>query len=269
VVLLRDGAGGLDVFLVRRHGQSGFMAGATVFPGGKVDAEDALAAVHGRNADACAQALQWPDPVQALAWFVAAVRELHEESHVLLARDADGRIATPEQVAQLDGRLDAVREGHRLQAAHWHAALRDLGLAPALDLLVPFARWVTPVAEPRRFDTCFFAAALPAGQTAALDRHETTDAQWMTPTAALHDHAAGGPTLLPPPTQHTLRFLSQLPVRTKETLLALAAGPQLPTYEPVFEALSPEGPRIRLNAEQCFLLRDGRFTLVDQLRGDV
>src|SRR4051812_49008962 len=46
VVMLRDGASGLEVFLVKRHGLSDVLGGAYVFPGGKVDSEDADAAMH-------------------------------------------------------------------------------------------------------------------------------------------------------------------------------------------------------------------------------
>lgn len=268
VVLLRDAVGGprgVEVFLMRRHGASGFMAGATVFPGGKVDAEDA-----------CAGSGAGPNPLIALPFFVAALRELHEESHVLLARDGSGNLPEAAAVAALDARLDELRTGHRLACADWHRCVADAGFDPALDLLVPFAHWVTPQVEPRRFDTYFFAAACPPGQDATLDRHESTDAFWMTPAAALAAHASGGPIALPPPTQHTLMRLEAMRMEgcetTQQTLVRLAAEGIGPRIEPHFIADSADGPVILMPWDvqhpdargttrlDRFVLQDGRFS---------
>jgi 8-oxo-dGTP pyrophosphatase MutT (NUDIX family) len=283
VVLLREGDPGPEVFLLRRHGASGFMAGATVFPGGKVDVDDRLAPASGLDAQKCAQLLGIVDPDEARAFFVAAIRELHEESHVLLARDAQGNLPAAEAVAAIDRDLEALRTGHRLATRDWHAVVRAAGLTPALELLVPFAHWVTPRAEPRRFDTYFFVASHPPQQQAALDPHEATDARWLSPHAALHDHASGGEVLLPPPTLHTLDRLAQASTSVAQILNAwgqIGVGPRI---EPWFQPDSPDGPVIVLpedplhpdgeawRAEQGvaprihrFVLKAGRFT---QVRG--
>ena len=115
VVLLRDGAAGVEVLLVRRHGASGFMAGATVFPGGKLDPVDADAPASGGSAEDCARALGATDPRQARATFVAAVRELHEEADILLAADARGRLASADAIARIDARD---RKSTRLNSSH-------------------------------------------------------------------------------------------------------------------------------------------------------
>jgi 8-oxo-dGTP pyrophosphatase MutT (NUDIX family) len=133
VILARDGEGGLEVFLLKRHRKSSFMSSAFVFPGGKVDPEDG---------DARA----------------AAIRELFEEAGVLLARGGDaGALAT--------GRA-------RLNAGQitFAAVLAQAGLSPEPAWLHFWARWVTPSAEPRRYDTDFFLAALPDGQVPSFDQ---------------------------------------------------------------------------------------------------
>src|SRR6188768_3354960 len=88
VVMLRDGAGGLEVFLLKRHGLSDVLGGAYVFPGGKVDREDAQwldrldeppESLHGRLGE--------PElPVDdAATLYVTAVREAFEETGALYA----------------------------------------------------------------------------------------------------------------------------------------------------------------------------------------
>ena len=288
VVLLHDSPTGPEVFLVRRHGQSGFMAGATVFPGGKLDEADAVAQTSGRTPEQCAQALAIADAELAWRIHVAAVRELHEEAHVLLARDAQGRAADGQVVAAIDSALDGAREGHQLPAEKWHAAVQQAGLTLALDWLAPFARWLTPRVEPRRFDTWFFAAVQPHGQAAALDPHEASDAFWRTAHAALAEHAAGGAILLPPPTQHTLQRMAELvesPSTDAAAIIAgLAQGGVGPCVEPHFEMATTDGPAILLPEDvdhpehdawraltgqvaprSRFVLRDGRFSFE---RGD-
>jgi hypothetical protein len=122
----------------------------------------------------------------------AAVRETFEESGVLLAGTAgqlaDGASLAQDRRALLDG---AVSLGE---------VLARRGLMVRADLLRPWARWITPEASPRRFDTWFFAAILPPGQTATLDRvpGESDSGTWLRPSAALDAARAGQLTLLPP-----------------------------------------------------------------------
>ncbi len=279
VVLLRDGEADVEVFLLRRHGASGFMAGATVFPGGKVDVDDRVSPAEGRDPTECAQLLGLTDPAEAMAFFVAAIRELHEESHVLLARDAHGQVPDATAVQAIDRELEALRVGHRLATRDWHATVRAAGLQPALDLLTPMAHWVTPSAEPRRFDTYFFGALCPRQQQAALDPHEATDAGWLSSAEALRQHGTGGAILLPPPTLHTLVRLAGLPGQAEALIAALTQDGVGPRIEPWFQADSPEGPVIVLPDDPLhpdgetwrqehgiaarlhrFVLSEGRFT---------
>jgi len=270
VVLLRQ-ATAPEVFLVRRHGKSGFMGGATVFPGGKVDAVDADTPSCGRTPAACAAALNIESPDEAHAYFVAAIRELHEEAHVILARDRAGNLPAAEAVAALNDELDSLREGHRIP----NGAVRQLweahGLRPALDLVAPFAWWVTPVAEPRRFDTRFFVGLQPEGQRAAMDGHETTAERWATATDAIAAHEAGGDVYLPPPTLHTLHRISELPGGAQDVFAALATGGSGPCILPHYRQEEPGTAIITLPDDGAhpgveasgkrnrFVLRNGRF----------
>ena len=281
VVLLRDGAQGVETFLMRRHGQSGFMAGATVFPGGKLDDADAVARTSGLTPEGCAERLEVSDAAMAWRVHVAAIRELHEEAHVLLARDAAGRGVDAATVAALEARLAGARQGHHLPAQLWHAAVAELGLTLALDALSPFANWLTPRAEPRRFDTWFFVAEQPAGQVAQLDLHEASDAFWLTPQAALTDHDAVSAILLPPPTLHTLLRMAALPQTAADIVRGLTAAGIGACVEPHFAVATAEGPAILLPEDpehpehaswrqsggsvalrSRFLLTDGRFAFV-------
>ncbi|MDB5859201.1 MAG: hydrolase, partial [Ramlibacter sp.] len=158
VVLLRDGADGLEVFLLKRHGLSDVLGGAYVFPGGKVDAEDAEWA--GRTDCAPAQLhalLAEPDlsPDQAAALFVTAIREAFEETGVLFA-----------DVSADQARADwaALRAGPRFGELLEGRAVRLLA-----SRLHPWSRWVTPTlasVSRKRFDTRFFLATVPEGQDA-------------------------------------------------------------------------------------------------------
>ena len=156
-VLLVRGTKPWELLLMRRPGGADFAPGAYVFPGGSVHAEDA----------------QWPDEIRA-----AAVRELFEEVGILLARRS-GRVAR-------DADCRAVRS-LLLQGSTFTDALRGRGLEPATDRLVAFSRWVTPARLSRRFDTRFFFARVPAGQTITPQEGEVTDWLWIEPERALTD----------------------------------------------------------------------------------
>jgi 8-oxo-dGTP pyrophosphatase MutT (NUDIX family) len=175
-----------------------------VFPGGSVDE---------RDADPGIAETGWAGPApadfghllgvpadHALALVCAAVRETFEESGVLLAG--------PSPTELVPDSADLARDRRALLAGS--LSLGDLldrrGLLLRADLLTPWARWITPEFSPRRFDTWFFAAALPAGQLAGLaaaesgasDSGESDSGTWWRPSAALEAARAGQITLLPP-----------------------------------------------------------------------
>lgn len=189
LVLVRDGPTGLEVFLVKRHSASDVLGGAHVFPGGKVDAADASPTLHalldqpmGRLRDALNEPqLNLPD---AAALYIAAVREAFEECGVLFA----GSVNTT-GVARL---APGAPFGDQLAAAGLQLRTRDI---------VPWSRWITPLVPSvttKRFDTRFFVAALPEGQTAVHDNHEATESLWAAPRTALEMYWDGHMALAPP-----------------------------------------------------------------------
>ncbi len=196
VMVLRQApaSGGVEVLMLRRTAAMKFAPGAYVFPGGSVDAADfdPEAGWHGPDPAEFGERLGAP-PDLARALVCAAVRETFEEAGVLLAGSPDGALAVPagpsweaDRIALIDGTLTLAR------------LLSRRGLVLRADLLVPWARWITPEAEPRRFDARFFAAALPAGQQATGHQAEAEETAWLRPADALEAARAGTISLLPP-----------------------------------------------------------------------
>ena len=193
VVLLRDGAAGPEVYLLRRHQTMAFAAGMHVFPGGAVDLRDRDGAERwvGPPPAAWAKAFNC-DPGLAGALVCAAIRETFEESGVLLAAHEDGTPVTDttgedwerDRLALIDGEL----------------ALSDFlarrSLVVRADLLRPWAHWITPEWQTRRFDTRFFLAALPAGQRTRDVGGEADRVTWLPVTEAFDAFRSGSLTLM-------------------------------------------------------------------------
>ncbi|MCE5263140.1 MAG: NUDIX hydrolase [Deltaproteobacteria bacterium] len=235
VILLREcGEGPYELFLMRRGRNQAFMGGAYVFPGGRLDEADAdpelMTCLGGFRAADARRLLQEPDLTDAVALglFVAAIRETFEEAGVLLARDSDGNtvdLSAPERADRFAGyRLELHEKRMTLQEM---ARKEELCFAP--DLLMPYAHWITPQVETRRFDTRFFLAKLPAGQEPVHDRIELTDSRWTTPDLALAEHAAGRIVLMPP-TLKTVEELWTFP--DAEGLMAATRSKPIPTILP-------------------------------------
>jgi 8-oxo-dGTP pyrophosphatase MutT (NUDIX family) len=204
VILVRQGpklpgAGGVEVFLLRRTKALEFAPGACVFPGGSVDEHDADPAIAetgwvGPSPADIGHLLGIPAD-RACALVCAAVRETFEESGVLLAGPSPAELAPDSVVLEQDRR--ALLDG----SLSLGELLSRRGLKLRADLLTPWARWITPEISPRRFDTWFFAAALPHGQLAGLAAAgpgESDSGTWWQPSAALDAARAGQITLLPP-----------------------------------------------------------------------
>jgi 8-oxo-dGTP pyrophosphatase MutT (NUDIX family) len=193
VVLVRDGVNGLEVFLQRRVSGMAFAGGVTVFPGGGVDPRDADASIAWVGPGAAWWASRFAcSPELATALVCAAVRETFEESGVLLAGpSADSVVADTAAYA----RARAALEARELSLAEF---LAREGLVLRADLLRPWANWMTPAEEPRRYDTRFFLAVLPSGQRADAVTTEASDGEWQRPSDALADWEADRRVLLPP-----------------------------------------------------------------------
>jgi 8-oxo-dGTP pyrophosphatase MutT (NUDIX family) len=231
VVLLRDAGDDLEVFLLRRHARSDVLGGAYVFPGGKADAED-LAWTN--RLDRAPQQLhaQLGEPEladgEAAALFVTAIRELFEETGVLLA-DVDA--------AQARAAWSALRTGPRFDEL-----LAPLGITLQASALQPWSRWITPALSSvgrKRFDTRFFVATVPPGQEARHDDHEATESLWLAPRAALRQYWDGQIEMAPPQIMG-LNHLARH--RSVASVLAAAAARTPPCIRP--EPRDVDGVRV-------------------------
>lgn len=219
--------------MLRRVTGMAFAGGMSVFPGGGVDNRDADSALEWTgNPPAwwaevfdCARGL-------ASALVCAAVRETFEESGVLLAGpDADSVVRDPRPYAAARTAL----VNRELSLAEF---LADAGLVLRADLLRPWANWVTPESEPRRYDTRFLVATLPDGQHADGATTEAESAGWFRPDDAIEDWKAGRCGLMPP-TWRTLTELSRFGTVAE----VLAAERRL---EKVIPKVTREGRKLRL-----------------------
>jgi 8-oxo-dGTP pyrophosphatase MutT (NUDIX family) len=227
VVLLRDAAGGPEVYLLRRVRAMAAFGGMTVFPGGGVD-----------PADVAGEAIPWVGPAPeewcrplsagaalARGLVCAAVRETFEESGVLLAGPG------PDEVVPDTADWEAERRALEARELSLSALFADRGLHLRADLLRPWAHWITPEIEHRRFDTRFFVAALPAGQRARDVAGEADHVAWVRPADALAELARGDRVMVPP-TALTLQDL--VGYDSVADVLAAAAGRRI---EPVMPRL--------------------------------
>ena len=124
-------------------------------------------------------------PADALAYHVAAARELFEEAGVLLARHPDGDFVSLAGAADARARSSRIAHASTSGTTTLRAVIEREGLRLALDALVLFAHWVTPPIDSRQFDTRFFMTRVPPQQTPAHDETETTHSLWVRPADAI------------------------------------------------------------------------------------
>lgn len=214
VLLLRDGAQGLEVLMTRRSSTASFAPGAYVFPGGGIDAADALC-----HAQATRRATQSD---LHLTQAIAAIRESFEELGVLLARQADGSHVTSADIAALDRKAPFAEQ----------CSGRDLTLEAAEVFVL--AHWITDRDLPRRFDVPFLVARMPEGQEPVADESEQFEPVWVKPADALARHAAGGFFIIFP----TIRTLERLQAHDAVQLVLDACAV---TDEPLFTSCPRAG----------------------------
>ncbi len=233
------------------------MAGAHVFPGGTLDEADLAAA--GRAPSDGEQLMG-----DSAAMRRAGIREVFEECGALLVR--------PPQ--EIDEEREATwRSEVHGDATRFEALCEELACEPDLDSLLPWARWITPTFEPRRFDATFYLAALRTTPRAAHDRHETVSSVWMSPEEALDAHAEQE-LFLPPPTWYVLREMSAFP-RLEELVAFARAGRELTPTQPHMlpdagkmvlalpgDAVHPATPKGRERARHRIVLDGTRYELV-------
>ncbi len=236
------------------------MGGVIAFPGGKLDPDDTSEGwLELTNEAPAFPEGQPPLPAAARALAVAACRETLEEAAIVPV--VGPPLAHPKALA-LRAELAA--------GASFEGALRARGRRLDLAALRPFARWITPEAEPRRFDACFFLLRLPEGQAGESDLGETTQGFWAAPSEVLA-RFAGGQLTLAPPTQRCLELLAGEAEASVEGAFALAGRQTLLPVCPHF-VLGADPPTIvlpgdpahpvaerRVEGPSRFVLRDGRF----------
>lgn len=234
VVLLRDAPEGLEVLMLRRHGQSDVLGGAFVFPGGKLDPADSEPATIAHldlAPERMHEDLGEPDVGVATAagLYAAAMREMCEEAGILLSPAID-----PGEAAAF---------GERLRAGIAFAdALARSGLRLAASELLPWSRWITPRVPSltnKRFDTRFFVARVPAGLEARHDEYEATESLWVSPRDALERYWQRE-MMLAPPQILSLAHLARH--GSVEGVFAEARGRRPPVVQP--EAFDVEGTRV-------------------------
>jgi 8-oxo-dGTP pyrophosphatase MutT (NUDIX family) len=247
VVLVRDTDAGPETLLLRRHNRSGFAADAWVFPGGIVDEDDTDPALpvlcDGPAPDEWAAALGITDPLEAFGYAAAAVREAFEETGILLARPQ----VTQETPAKAPV-ADADHQRYRDELLAGRLTLRQLaaeaGIQYSLDQLTYIAHWITPEPEPRRYDTRFFLAAVPAAVEHMIHEPEMVEARWLSARVAVDGFREGTLKMLPP-TVHTLRRLAEF--GSAAEMQAALAGTRVPAILPRMRR-HPEGVAIEVLA---------------------
>jgi glyoxylase-like metal-dependent hydrolase (beta-lactamase superfamily II)/8-oxo-dGTP pyrophosphatase MutT (NUDIX family) len=243
-MVVRDGdhpTAPLEVLMLRRNVRSDFVGGAYVFPGGALDAADggpaAVAVCAGRDDASASRVLGLRSG--GLAYWVAAARECFEEAGLLLASRDTLSFAEPqteERFARHRGDLNAGRRT-------FPEMCREEGLVVPADRMHYFAHWVTPEGSPRRYDTRFFVAAAPVGQTPTHDAAETVADVWIRPADALALHREGRMELILP-TIRTLQAIARFDTVAQLLEAAEGAG-DVPTMAPRM-VMDDEGVRLLL-----------------------
>jgi 8-oxo-dGTP pyrophosphatase MutT (NUDIX family) len=243
ILLLRDGAaveghGEIEVFMMVRHYEIDFASGALVFPGGSVEKSDHEIIAHpelysgGEGLDAA-----------GLGFRIAAIRETFEESGILLAHHAGSKgLVDAKQAAEIENASRAVLlEGKTT----FLTVLAENALVLALDELVPYAHWITPIGMSKRFDTWFFLAAAPPAQVGAHDGRESTDSIWLSPREALAGGESGRFKVPFPTTRNLIKLGKQVSVKAA---LEDSRGKPIVTVMPVMTRLNG-GRQLRIPLE--------------------
>ncbi len=220
LALIRDSDNGLEVLILQRTWKAAFLPGYFVFPGGAVDAADEASRAHiaGPGDRAISQTMSLSGG--GADYMVAALRECFEEAGLLLAVDDEGALVSADHPIH-QSRRALFRGEVSLQAL-----CQQHNLILPLDRLAYLSHWVTPPGPPRRFDTRFFIAVTPEGQTASHDGEETVDHLWITPQQGLAEYRSGE-RLFSLPTLRTLRVLHDF-TNTSEVMRYAHANPPEP-----------------------------------------
>ncbi len=205
IILVRENSIGLEVYLLKRSNTSKFMGGVYVFPGGAVDFEDKdfnLWQAH-IDVDRCyieAQLMKEGYSFEDILGFcIAGIRETLEEAGVFLAGGQDKNLLDIKEMAAFRLKQDYKEQwfNSKVMNDNWILSISNLK---------KWSHWITPEAVKKRFDTLFFIAVMPEGQTCLPDMGETEKGIWITPRAALEKNFQNKISLSPP----TLAILNQM-----------------------------------------------------------
>ena len=189
VIIVRDVGDPFEIFMLRRTSSAAFAGGMYVFPGGRVDGEDHLHAYDAirRGPSDDQQAQQRALGTEWRGYWVAGIRETFEEAGLLLAYRGNGRKTELLAYAAeaIRARFDEYRHAVHGKSVTLREVCQRENLHLAVDRIHYFNRWVTPLGRPRRFDTRFFIAEAPLGQTGQHDDKETDRSIWISPAEAL------------------------------------------------------------------------------------
>jgi 8-oxo-dGTP pyrophosphatase MutT (NUDIX family) len=190
VIIVREAAVSFEIFMLRRTSKASFAGGMYVFPGGRVDGDDHLHKYDAhRTGPSAAQLLQ--QSALGLEWrgyWIAGIRESFEEAGLLLAYTTDGDLLSYDDANR--ERFEAYRHPLHAGETNMIEICEQESLSLAVDRIHFVNRFVTPLGRPRRFDTRFFLAEAPPGQTGGHDDKETVDSIWISPQEALVRNAA-------------------------------------------------------------------------------
>lgn len=242
------------LLFIQRASSSGFMANAHVFPGGVLDKDDeadgwkASSTIAPAADGTSGKPGSYPirsDKRDSLAMRICALRELFEETGLLLARSNSATTAASSSSSASASPSPFTSSVHSFlspsdqrdaqktssaSAASLRPLLTSLGLAFEPHKLAPWSRWITPVFEKRRYDTLFYLAALDEPVASLTpDPAEVAEARWLSPVEAL-DLARQRKIVLPPPTTYILRELEF--VRALEEVFAAAPDREMPAILP-------------------------------------
>lgn len=232
VILVRDAARSYEIFMLRRTSRASFAGGMYVFPGGRVDGDDHLHKYDSlrvgpseiQGAQQKALGAEWR------GFWVAGIRESFEEAGLMLAYSRDDELLAyvDEKTRQ---RFAAYRSPLHAGDMHLWEICEQENLRLAVDRIHFYNRFVTPLGRPRRFDTRFFIAEAPPGQTGQHDDKETVDSIWISPVDALERNAAKEFDLMNV-TRMQLEVLAGY--KSKEALLTMAANNEhFPVHRPL------------------------------------
>lgn len=224
-----------EVLMLRRTSGAAFAGGMFVFPGGRVDGDDHLHAYdrwrvgpsEGQRAQQQALGAEWR------GFWIAGIRESFEEAGLLLAYEAGGGWLRFDSDERRE-RLHRYRRPLHAGEISLHEICQRENLRLAVDRVHFYNRFVTPLGRPRRFDTRFFVAEAPPGQTGRHDEHETVDSVWISPREALALNDRG---------EFDLMRVTRLQLQElceHASLDALLASLQARSHFPVFRPVLPE-----------------------------